>query len=192
MLSHSREKILEQMESVDQEIAELQSHLSRLTSIHGDYRRIYGENKLLLQQNHHLLYPFHEQLKISVYYSVEDCESLVQSIKQCTQDQIINNAIREDFIQAQAQLDPSPAVSAFFGRRRGLIGDVVRSEEEMNIVLQDLMEQEKRSFAARWTNTLANIPEIILSNREHLEFCFLDNNRICDPFEVEERNFLEY
>ena len=241
--------ILRQMERVDQEIAQLQQRLLQITTIHGDYQSVYHENKQLLQQNSHLLYPLLQDLgQISVYYSPQDCPAFKETVEKCQnkrpkivqavariklqersairslnlqykqqyhqwitsiegleaqkaseaeiRNQIINNAIREDFIQAQAQLGTLGAGyasgCAFFGRRRGPIGDVVRSEEEMNIVLRDLMEQEKRSLAARWTNTLAVIPEMRLTNAEHCNFSFLDSNRICDPFCIQQSNLQEF
>ena len=103
-------------------------------------------------------------------------------------NQIINNAIQEDFAFAQAnfygtlggqsqQQQRSPNSLSYYSRRRGggPIGDVVRSEEEMNIVLRNLMEQERLTLGTRWMNTLASIPEMSLED----EVEFLDSNHVC-------------
>lgn len=66
-------------------------------------------------------------------------------------------------------------------RSAGLVaaGDVVRSEEELNQVLQALIEQDRDNPATRWMATLAVEPPMIQADVKHLQGArFVDENRL--------------
>lgn len=66
--------------------------------------------------------------------------------------------------------------TAALGSRSRSRGDVVRSEEELNRVLQALLEQERENPATRWMSTLATIPPMSTDSS-----AFLDTNTLIDP-----------
>lgn len=106
----------------------------------------------------------------------------------------INSTLKDDSVAL-----PAFGISASSGatttsanrRRLGPIGDVVRSEEEMNCILRDLLLAEAHATAltTRWKATLATVPDqvdVLAGNSRYLHFA--DKNRIQSPAQVEERS----
>ena len=79
-----------------------------------------------------------------------------------------------------------------YSRRRGQLSDVVRSEEEMNIVLRNLIEQERQTLGSRWMNTLVAIPEMPICNEYHTGLKFLNGNNICSYGELRRCSIIEF